>query len=131
MNTQGQEIKYIFPTGYWGLINSADDLYLGFSEEFEYDMELQGQSFNANMLLEINEIEDVTVTAGTFADCYVLEIKQNFSSLGYETPLVEMKIWINSQGQVPKIETIMGNFGYFDDDDNGMTQELEGYYRSI
>jgi len=116
MPNSNQEMIMDFPQEYWGIIDSVNDLYVGYSNEFEYTMTISGSTNDVNMDISINEQEDVTVPSGTFENCYVIEITQSYS---YST-ISSQKIWISEDGFVPKVEL----------NSSGMdiTQELEGYY---
>ena len=116
-----QEITLNFPTEYWGLLSSVDDLYVGYSKEFDYTMTNEGTTTGISMNISVTSQTDVTVLAGTFEDCYVLEFVQiESNSYSSNQPSVFMKVWISEDGVVPKVEsTVLGMY---------ITQELEGYY---
>ena len=116
-----QEITLNFPTEYWGLLSSVDDLYVGYSKEFDYTMTNEGTTTGISMNISVTSQTDVTVLAGTFEDCYVLECAQiESNSYSSNQPSVFMKVWISEDGVVPKVEsTVLGMY---------ITQELEGYY---
>jgi len=116
-----QEITLNFPTEYWGLLSSVDDLYVGYSKEFDYTMTNEGTTTGISMNISVTSQTDVTVLAGTFEDCYVLEFAQiESNSYSSNQPSVFMKVWISEDGVVPKVEsTVLGMY---------ITQELEGYY---
>ena len=116
-----QEITLNFPTEYWGLLSSVDDLYVGYSKEFDYTMTNEGTTTGISMNISVTSQTDVTVLAETFEDCYVLEFAQIESNYySSNQPSVFMKVWISEDGVVPKVEsTVLGMY---------ITQELEGYY---
>ena len=116
-----QEITLNFPTEYWGSLLSVDDLYVGYTKEFDYTMTNEGITTDISMNISVTNQTDVTVLAGQFEDCYVLEFAQTESNYySYNHPSVFMKVWISEDGVVPKVEsTVLSMY---------ITQELEGYY---
>jgi len=116
-----QEITLNFPTEYWGELLSVDDLYIGYSKEFDYTMTNEGITSDISMNVSITNKTNVTVPAGTFENCNLLEFAQIESNYySYNQPSVFMKVWISEDGVVPKVESTVLNMY--------ISQELEGYY---
>ena len=113
------------PEEYWGMISSVDDLYVGFSKDFDCTMTTQGTNINVNYNITVTEQEDVTVPAGTFEDCYLIEFKITYGSYTMSSSNMNMKIWISPNGVFPKSEVTTGTVV------TGIIQELEGYYQKI
>ena len=113
------------PKEYWGMISSVDDLYVGFSKDFDCTMTTQGTNINVNYNITVTEQEDVTVPARTFEDCYVIEFKITYGSYTMSSSNMNMKIWISPNGVFPKSEVTTGTVV------TGIIQELEGYYQKI
>ena len=124
-------ITYTLPTEYWGLLSSYSDLTVGYSKNMDYAMESQGMVTDISMTISVEKQEDVTVPAGTFKDCYVVNIQQEQSTQsGYadsQSSTTNMKYWISSTGEVPKVETSSAEMTGMAS--LSMTQELEGYYK--
>jgi hypothetical protein len=114
-----KEITMVFPTEYWGMIDSLDDLYVGYSNTVYYTMQSEGIDTDMKMTISVTDQEDVTVPAGTFEDCYVIQFVQSEKN-SYFGQTASIKIWISPEGVVPKANT---NTGGLD-----LTQKLEGYY---
>jgi len=118
-----------FPTEYWGMFSSVDDLYVGFSKEFDYTLSVSGAgtSLDADMVMNISVTgqEDVTVPSGTYENCYVLEMKQTQSSeYSYGIIDVNIKIWISEDGVVAQADASLSSAGMPIE----ITAKLEGYY---
>lgn len=130
MSIAGMTYTYTLPTEYWGLL-SPETLNIGYAKSFNYTMDMAGQNADISTTITVEKQEDVTVPAGTFKDCYLVNIEQTQSSatstydLGSTTS--NMKFWITETGEVPKIETASGVATGLDS--FSMTQELEGYYK--
>ena len=116
----------IYPEEYWGMISSFDDLFVGLYESFEYSISTTSEYYDTDMIMEVSVTgkEDVVVPAGTFEDCYVLELDQTEDSY-YSSGNLDssMKVWISEEGYIPQYEASMGS-------GLGLTifAKLEGYY---
>jgi len=120
MGQKGTAVAYL-PLENWGIISSLSDLYVGYSKEFDYTMSTQGVTGAVHMTVNVLNNEGVTVPAGTFENCYVLEIDQDLSDLNVAgISSANIKIWISEDGVVPKASSTMSGLQ--------ITQELEGYY---
>ena len=109
-----------FPTEYWGMLSSIDDLYVGYSNNIQYSLTQGGSDTEIEMNIEVEKQEDVTVPAGTFENCYLIEFSQNEANSLFGNPDVFLKIWISEEGFSPKVITKSSGLE--------LTQELEGYY---
>ena len=120
---QSTTITSTIPTDYWNIISSYADLYVGFTKEFDYTMNVMGEDSDVSLTFTVTDKEDVSVPAGTFQGCYVINIDQDFTDTNTDqVSEFNMKIWISENGIVPKSETTTSGFD--------MTQKLEGYYTS-
>lgn len=117
------------PKEYWGMISSVNDLYVGFSKDFDCTMTAQGNNINVNYNITVLRQEDVTVLAGTFEDCYLVEFKVTYGSFTMSSSNMNMKIWISQDGVMPKAEITSGIIT--GSSSSKITQELEGYYQKI
>ena len=82
-----------------------------------------GEDSDVSLTFTVTDKEDVSVPAGTFQGCYVINIDQDFTDTNTDqVSEFNMKIWISENGIVPKSETTTSGFD--------MTQKLEGYYTS-
>ena len=117
----------IFPTEYWGLVSSVDDLYVGYNEEIEYTISSSDfdEDVEMNMQISVTGKEDITVPSGTFENCYILEVEQTQSDYSsYGSFEATTKIWITEDGEFPQSEISMSTSGIPID----ITSKLEGYY---
>lgn len=107
---------------YWDMQLSEEDLYVGYIDEIQYTMSVEG--YDVAMILRIKVVaqEDITVPKGTFQDCYRIEIEQT-ETLTLTT--TTSKVWIDENYICPKMEidSDASSLGYGD-----MTIELEEYY---
>ena len=111
------------PSEYWGIISTYDELYVGFNEVIDYEMESDGAEYDVRMTMGIYQEQDVVVPAGTFEDCMVLEIDQNIAG-SYSSSLdTNMQAWIDPDGNIPKASFSIQSIN--------IVQELEGYYTTI
>ncbi len=121
-------LTMMLPEEYWGLLNTYDSLYAGYSKEINYSMLYLGETVYITMTVDVTGMEDITVIAGTFEDCYVIEMEQEILSGSTSAPVnTYMKFWISKDGVTPKAETSAESLGY-GITDFSMIQELEGYY---
>ena len=92
---------------YWELTDVFDELYVGYEKDFSYSLDSYGYNSEINMKLSVTDKTDVTVPAGKYLDCYIVEIGsgvgEEYSSSSY--------IWVNEDGVVPKITTISSTSG--------------------
>jgi len=103
------------PSNYWELDDElVNNLYVGYSTEVSYTVDVDGYESDVTMAISITGIEDVTVPQGTFEGCYVIEIDAGSS-------LISIKIWMNENGIVPKLTTSMLSL-------SDITLELHEYY---
>ncbi len=117
------------PMDYWDLVN-LNSLSVGQSESFDYTMSMNlpgmdSQTVDISTTFTVTGIEDVTVAGTTYQNCYVLEMEQNQQTSSTSTGVeANMKIWLTSNGIVPKAQTTSGSgVSTF-----SVTQILEDYY---
>lgn len=108
---------------YWDCTLLEDNLYVGYTKEVAYTMNIYGYNAEVNLIISITGLEDVTVKKGTFEDCFIVQIDQ---VQGYTTST--SKIWIDEDGICPKMQ--IGSSGSSSISYEGMTIELEEYYKT-
>lgn len=115
-----QDITYNFPIEYLGALISIDDFYVGYSKNIDYTMTQYETTTPMDITISVKNQDDVTVQAGTFEDCYLLQLSPSQSQSNIIIQTTSLKLWISKEGYVPKIITTYSDFD--------LTQELEGYY---
>jgi len=109
------------PDEYWECTILRDNLYVGYSKEVTYAMDVLGIDTEVSLKISVIGIEDVTVKKGTFEDCYIIQIDQEQA---YSTST--STIWVDEDGICPKMQ--IGSSGTTSMSYEGMTIELEEYY---
>jgi len=109
---------------YWELSDMFTNLYVGYKKEFSYTMDYMGTSSEMTIKFEVTGQEDVTVSAGKFKDCYIVEYGQEY----YGSFSTSSTVWVNENGIVPKME-LAGSTSMTDTDTQSgtMVLQLESY----
>jgi hypothetical protein len=81
------------PDEYWECTILRDNLYVGYSKEVTYAMDVLGIDTEVSLKISVIGIEDVTVKKGTFEDCYIIQIDQEQA---YSTST--STIWVDEDG---------------------------------
>ncbi|MCK4902687.1 MAG: hypothetical protein KAS76_04950, partial [Thermoplasmatales archaeon] len=104
---------------YWTATNFQNNLYVGYSSEVTYTASVLGYDTEVTMSISVVGQEDVTVTRGTYKDCYKVEIEQTSGGA-----ITTSYMWLNEYNVCPKmqISNSAAALGYGD-----FTIELEEY----
>ena len=108
------------PNDFWTTTNLQDNLYVGYSNEVYYSTNVSGYNTDVSMKISVIGQEDVTVSKGTFEDCYIVKIEQ---TNGGTTTISYM--WIDENNVCPKMQILNSSvpYGYGD-----LVIQLEEYY---
>ena len=107
---------------YWTITNIQDNLYVGYSSEVTYTASVYEIDTDVTISISVIGQEDVTVTRGTYEDCYKVKIEQTSSGV-----TTTSYMWLNEYNVCPKmqISNSVAALGYGD-----FTIELEEYNTS-
>ena len=108
------------PSDFWTKTNLQDNLYVGYFDEVNYTININGSETDVNIKISVNGQQDVTVTKGTFEDCYIVVIEQTIDST-----TTTSYMWVDENFVCPKMQipNSTASVGYGD-----LTMELEEYY---
>lgn len=108
------------PDDFWTTTNLEDNLYVGYANIVYYTTSASGYNTDVSMKISVIGQEDVTVSKGTFEDCYIVKIEQ---TNGGTTTISYM--WIDENNVCPKMQILNSAvpLGYGD-----LVIELEEYY---
>lgn len=119
---------------YWELSDMFTNLYVGYKNEFLYTIQIPPSSIETmeyssevTIKFEVTGQEDVTVPAGKFKDCYIVEYRQEY----YGSFSTSSTVWVNENGIVPKMELAGSTSMTGTDTQSGtMVLQLESYSKA-